>query len=90
MQGLTSTSDSVQLSYYNALGQVTYLQLKPTTTTISKTSSTWTYTFTKTTTYFYYVDQKPAAPTVSTWGCTVARASDGGPAAATANVSVHT
>jgi prepilin-type N-terminal cleavage/methylation domain-containing protein len=89
VKGLTSASDSVQLSYYNALGQVTYLNLTPSATPVSATSSTWTYTFAKTTTYFYYVPKSPKAPTASTWGCTVARASDGGPASATASVSVH-
>jgi hypothetical protein len=88
--GLTSANDSVQLSYYDALGTVTNVPMKPTSTTVQSSGSTWTYTFLKTTTYFYYVDKKPAAPTTSTWGCTVARASDGGPAAKTISVAVHT
>jgi Tfp pilus assembly protein PilV len=87
--GLTSASDSVKLSYYNGLGQVSYLSLSPTTSTVSATGSTWTTSFAKTTTYFYYAAVKPAKPTVSTWQCIVTRATDGGPATATANVSVH-
>jgi Tfp pilus assembly protein PilV len=87
--GLTSTNDSVQLSYYNALGQVSQLNLTPTATPVSASGSTWAYTFAKTTTYFYYVAKSPKEPTVSTWGCMVARASDGGPASANASVTVH-
>jgi prepilin-type N-terminal cleavage/methylation domain-containing protein len=90
VSGLISTNDSVQLSYYDALGTVTTVPMKPTVTPVQSSSSTWTYTFLKTTTYFYYVDKKPAATTTSTWGCTVARSSDGGPAARTISVGVHT
>ena len=87
--GLTSSSDSVVLTYYNALGQVSQVPMSPTASPVSTTGSTWTYRFPRTTTYFYYVQTSPRKPTVSTWGCTVTRATDGGPAATTVSVSVH-
>lgn len=86
---LTSPDDSVVLSYYNALGQVTQVPMKPTTTTVSSSSSTWTVSFARSSTYFYYVDVSPKAPTTVQWGCTVSRATDGGPDATTVSMSVH-
>ena len=88
--GLTSASDTVVFTYYDALGTRTEVNLTPTTTPVSAGGSTWTKTFAKTTTYFYYADVKPAQPTLVQDGCTVTRAVDGGPAAVTVQVSVHT
>ena len=88
--GLTSSSDSVVFTYYDATGTRTSVTLVPTTTPVSSTGSTWTTTFAKTTTYFYYVETNPKTTTTMQYGCTVTRASDGGPAAVTVPVAVHT